>query len=43
MKRLSKTKKVLTGIALILLLLIAGGAVYMYPAFTFFFQTETQQ
>ena len=43
MNRLSKTKKILIGIALILLLLIAGGAVYLYPVFTFFFQTETQQ
>ncbi|MGA2822108.1 MAG: MBL fold metallo-hydrolase [Bacteroidales bacterium] len=43
MKRLSKTKKILIGIALILLLLMAGGAMYLYPAFTFFFQTETQQ
>lgn len=43
MKRLSKTKKILIGIALILLLLIAGGFVYLYPAFIFFFQTETRQ
>jgi cyclase len=42
MKHLSKTKKILIGIALILLLLIAGGSMYLYPAYTFFFQTETQ-
>jgi len=42
MKKLSTTKKILIGIALILVLLIAGGAMYLYPAYTFFFQTETQ-
>jgi glyoxylase-like metal-dependent hydrolase (beta-lactamase superfamily II) len=43
MKGLSKTKKILTGIALILLLLIAGGAMNLYPSFKLFFQTEIQQ
>jgi glyoxylase-like metal-dependent hydrolase (beta-lactamase superfamily II) len=42
MKHLSKTKKILIGIALILVLLITGGSMYLYPAYTFFFQTETQ-
>ena len=42
MKNLSKTKKILIGIALILVLLITGGSMYLYPAYTFFFQTETQ-
>jgi glyoxylase-like metal-dependent hydrolase (beta-lactamase superfamily II) len=43
MKKLSKIKKILIGIALILILLITGGAIYLYPACTFFFQTETQK
>jgi glyoxylase-like metal-dependent hydrolase (beta-lactamase superfamily II) len=43
MKRLSKTKKILIGIALILLLLISGGALYLHPMVTFFLQTEIQQ
>ena len=43
MKKLSKIKKILIGIALILVLLITGGAIYLYPACTFFFQTETQK
>ncbi len=42
MKNISKTKKILIGIALILLLLITGGSMYLYPAYMFFFQTETQ-
>jgi cyclase len=42
MKHLSKTKKILIGIALILVLLITGGSIYLYPVYTFFFQTETQ-
>ena len=42
MKHLSKTKKILIGIALIMMLPITGGSMYLYPAYTFFFQTETQ-
>jgi uncharacterized protein YjeT (DUF2065 family) len=41
-KRLSKTKKFLIGIALALVMIIAGGALLFYPAYRFYFQTKTQ-